>query len=122
MEIHGVTNSATLTPKTMDVNQAAVIRLPESLENNEQAADLKERNTAIDKNVLETSVQKTNDIFQTLTTHLKFQVHEDTGRYYVKVINDKNNEVIREIPAKKFLDMVASMEKLMKGVFINKVK
>jgi flagellar protein FlaG len=45
-------------------------------------------------------------------------VHEETGRISVKLINRENNEVIREIPSEKVLDMAAAMYELA-GLFIN---
>ena len=42
-------------------------------------------------------------------THLKFTLHEELGEYYVQIVNEQTDEVIREIPPKKILDMVAKM-------------
>lgn len=54
------------------------------------------------------SINKTLDVFD---RGLKFSVHEDTNRIMVKVINRSKfeEEVIREIPPEKILDMMAEM-------------
>ncbi|MFB4165230.1 flagellar protein FlaG [Alteribacillus sp. JSM 102045] len=36
-------------------------------------------------------------------------MHEDLDRIYVQVLERETEEVVREIPPEKFLDMVASM-------------
>jgi len=38
---------------------------------------------------------------------LEFAVHEDTKRVMVKVINRETDEVIKEIPPERLLDMIA---------------
>jgi len=58
-----------------------------------------------------------NKMFE--STHIQFTYHEELGEYYVKIINDKNNEVLKEIPSKKVLDIVAEMGKSL-GLIIDK--
>ncbi|WP_312109726.1 flagellar protein FlaG [Brevibacillus reuszeri] len=53
-----------------------------------------------------------NKWLQSTNTHVKFTLHEDLNEYYVQVINDQTNEVIREIPSKKMMDMVAKMHEM----------
>lgn len=95
--------------------------------NNRQAADdkaveqvnqLKEVKEPT-KSQVETVVEKLNDFFEPVTTNLKFQLHEELNEYYVTVINPKTNEVIKEIPSKKILDMYAAMADYM-GFLIDK--
>lgn len=43
---------------------------------------------------------------------LRFQVHEPTGRIWVQVIDAETNEVIREIPPERYLDLVARIWEL----------
>jgi len=40
---------------------------------------------------------------------LKFVLHEELNEYYVQVVDNDNNEVLREIPPKKLLDLYAAM-------------
>ncbi|WP_035295869.1 flagellar protein FlaG [Brevibacillus thermoruber] len=58
-----------------------------------------------------------NKWMQSTNTHLKFTLHERLNEYYVQVIDDENN-VIREIPPKKILDMVAKMHEMI-GLLID---
>lgn len=53
-----------------------------------------------------------NKWLQTTNTHLRFTLHEELNEYYVQVINDQTQEVIREIPSKKVMDMVAKFHEL----------
>ena len=62
---------------------------------------------------VETVVSKLNEFMEPLRTNLKFELHEELDEYYVKVINLKTDEVIREIPPKKMLDMYAAMAEFM---------
>lgn len=65
------------------------------------------------------AVEGLNKMFESTNTHLQFTYHEELGEYYVKIINDMNNEVLKEIPSKKVLDMVAEMGKAL-GLIVDK--
>lgn len=64
------------------------------------------------KNDLEKEIAGINKWLQGSSSHLKFTLHDGLNEYYVQVINDETNEVIREIPSKKVLDMVAKMHEM----------
>jgi flagellar protein FlaG len=61
------------------------------------------------KEKLEAVVKGLNEFLQPAHTSIKFKLHEKLNEYYVTVVDDNTNEVIREIPAKKLLDMYADM-------------
>lgn len=63
----------------------------------------------IDKQKIETAVENLNDFIEPVITNLKFVLHEDLHEYYVTIVNPVTDEVIREIPPKKLLDMYAAM-------------
>lgn len=62
---------------------------------------------------LQELIQGINEFIAPAKTHLNFELHEKLDTYYVQVVDNKTNEVVREIPPKKFLDMYASMAELM---------
>ena len=59
-----------------------------------------------------------NKTLEVSRTHLKFTLHEELEEYYVQVINEQTQEVIKEIPPKKLLDIVAEIWKLA-GILID---
>lgn len=54
-------------------------------------------------------IGKANKAFLTFDRRFEFSVHEKTKQVMVKVIDVNNDEVIRELPSEKILDMVAAM-------------
>lgn len=52
--------------------------------------------------------EKNND-FQVSNTRLQFSIHEATKQIMVKIIDNSTDEVVKEIPPEKLLDMVANM-------------
>ncbi|UED75581.1 flagellar protein FlaG [Brevibacillus sp. DP1.3A] len=64
------------------------------------------------KHDFEKEIAGINKWLQSTSSHVKFTLHEDLNEYYVQVINDQTNEVIREIPSKKVMDMVAKMHEM----------
>ena len=67
----------------------------------------------ISKEMLENRVAGMNEFLEPTQTSMRFQLHEKLQVYYVQVIDMKTEEVLKEIPQKKFLDMYASMAELM---------
>jgi flagellar protein FlaG len=66
----------------------------------------------ISKTELSKEIDGINKWLQTTSTHVKFTLHEELNEYYVQVINDQTQEVIREIPSKKMMDMVAKFHEM----------
>ncbi|MDG5471613.1 flagellar protein FlaG [Jeotgalibacillus sp. ET6] len=52
-------------------------------------------------------------------THIKFEFHEGLKEYYVTVVDEMTKEIVREIPAKRMLDMHASMTEFL-GLLVDK--
>ncbi len=50
--------------------------------------------------------------------HFEFQIHEGTGRIMVKLVDNESEEVIKEIPPEKILDLVASIWDLV-GILVD---
>ena len=50
-----------------------------------------------------------NKLLDTTSVQLRYQYHENLNQYYVTLVDTNNDEVVREIPNKKLLDMYAAM-------------
>lgn len=60
-----------------------------------------------------------NKFLESVDTQLRFKMHEELNEYYVTIVDSKTDEVIREIPSKKLLDMHAEMRKFV-GLLIDR--
>ena len=58
---------------------------------------------------IQDAVDTTNKELIKLETNLRFSVHKKTRQIMVKIIDTNTQEVIKEVPPEKILDMVASM-------------
>jgi flagellar protein FlaG len=65
------------------------------------------------------AVSKINKFLEGNGTHLQYEKHDVLNQMIIKVINNNTNEVIKEIPSRKILDMVAKMCE-MAGVLVDK--
>jgi flagellar protein FlaG len=63
-------------------------------------------------------VDETNQIFKLTKKNVKVQVHESLKSNYVQILNSETDQVISEIPAKKFLNMVAKFQEAV-GIIID---
>lgn len=66
----------------------------------------------LDLNEVEKKLSALNKMMEANNTHIKFTLHEELNEYYVQVINDQTMEVVREIPSKKVMDIVAKMHEM----------
>lgn len=73
----------------------------------------------IPKEKLEEVVKGLNEFLQPSHTSLKFELHDELQEYYVQIIDERTDEVIREIPPKKLLDMYAAMMEFV-GLIVDK--
>ncbi|MED1915773.1 flagellar protein FlaG [Bacillus thuringiensis] len=60
-----------------------------------------------------------NKFMQNSSTHLKFTMHEKLNEFYVQIVDDHTNEVLREVPSRKVLDMVAQFHEMI-GLLVDK--
>jgi len=58
------------------------------------------------------AIEEANRVTVDPHTSFRFSIHEATHRIMVKIINEDNGEVIREIPPEKILDLVAGLWEL----------
>lgn len=85
-----------------------VENIPKVKEVSAEKQDLPQQQ-AQSKEKTEKVIQSMNEFLKESNTHLKFSLHEELQEYYVAIVDDSTNEVIREIPSKKLLDMYAAM-------------
>lgn len=65
------------------------------------------------------AIERANKTLKGATTSFQYSIHDDTRAIMVKVINNETDEVIREIPPEKILDMVAKMWEL-SGIMVDR--
>lgn len=69
-----------------------------------------ERNVLpIAEKVIIDAIEKANKAIMGANRRFEFSIHEKTKEIMVKIIDSDTNEIIREIPPEKTLDMVAKM-------------
>ena len=67
---------------------------------------------------LEKAVKETNQMIFKDDRRFEFKIHEGTKRIMVKLIDNETDEVIKEIPPEKILDLVASIWDLV-GILVD---
>ena len=103
-------------PRTV-TKEAAVQNPGEELPN--YSPDSQEESGEFGKEQIQQAVGKMNKTMETYNTELRFKFHEKSGEYIVKIIDPRDNSVIKEIPPEKILDMVAYFKKLT-GLVVDK--
>ncbi len=75
----------------------------------EMSKDKEESSQQNSKEQTEKVINGLNEFLKASNSHLKFEFHDGAKEYYVSIVDDQTNEVIKEIPSKKLLDMYAAM-------------
>ncbi|WP_338655575.1 flagellar protein FlaG [Sporosarcina psychrophila] len=60
-----------------------------------------------------------NTFLESANTQLRFKFHEKLNEYYVTIVDSTTDEVIREIPSKKLLDIYAAMREFV-GLLVDR--
>mgnify|MGYP001260787278 CR=1 FL=1 len=112
---HTVTSS---DPQSQKVQMSE--RSDIALNGQQQKADPKwEQYGKENKELVQEAVDKLNVFLEPVRRNLKFELHEKLDKYYVTVIDSKTQEVIKEIPPRKILDMYAAMAEFM-GLLVDR--
>ncbi|MBR7797885.1 flagellar protein FlaG [Agaribacter marinus] len=94
------------------------VRMSERSEGNKGYSSQQNQTEEVIGKQLETAISKLNNFIEPLRTDLRFKYHEKLNEYYVTVVNPLTDEIIKEIPPKKMLDMYAEMAEFM-GILID---
>jgi flagellar protein FlaG len=88
-------------------NRAVVVA--ELVARQEAVISARQANYQENQEQLERTIKALNQAMRAVDHQLRFQRHETTGTIMVRIIDTTTNEVIREIPPQKILDMVGDM-------------
>lgn len=84
--------------------------------------DQTSQSKATGEKLLSTAVQQAQEIVHAFDQQVTFDIHRETHSTIIRVVNHSTGEVVREIPAEKFLDMLASFQKQLAGLFVDETK
>ncbi|MFS0864949.1 flagellar protein FlaG [Fredinandcohnia sp. 179-A 10B2 NHS] len=97
--------------------------------NNRKMENSEPVNQSVDQIIYPEKVESKENIQQVITslnkflepnnTHLKFELHGELNEYYVTIVDNHTNEVVREIPSKRLLDIYAAMTEFL-GFIVDK--
>lgn len=77
-----------------------------------QALGKEKYESQISESTLTKAIEKANKALEPVYRRFEYSIHEKTGEVLVKVIDQGNDQVIREIPNEKFLDLMAKLQEL----------
>lgn len=122
MRIDGVNGNLNYSSfdTSMDTREKRPVDSPTSkLKLDREEKDLKEKEEKYSERDIKDIIEKANDDFVIYDRRFEFSVHEKTKKISVKVLDTVTDEVIREIPPEKILDLVAGIWE-MAGIIVDK--
>jgi len=98
-------SNAAVTAKVQDVQA-------DSGSNSDAGAKQQAMEGQVSEEFIKATVKDTNTKLRTSNTRCEFKYHEDTKRISITIRDQETDEVIKEIPPEKSLEMVARMWEL----------
>lgn len=86
-----------------------------SVQNEQHAGE--ERQLPVEK--AQQMTDSMNKFLESVNTQLRFKLHNELKEYYVTIVDSKTDEVVREIPSKKLMDIYAAMKEFV-GLLIDR--
>lgn len=80
--------------------------------------EFERRELPVNEKVVLEAIERANKAISLANRRLEYSIHEKTNEIIVKVINTETEEVIREIPPEKMLDMVACIWEMI-GIIVD---
>lgn len=114
-DMFSVTPSPVITDAAVHAATKDVPKVEEQSKNNTQAAPEKQ----VSKDDLINMSKMMSQFLAMTNPDLKFDVHEDTNRLIVNLVDGKANRVLKTFPSKEFLDMVARIKDYV-GMIVDK--
>ena len=102
--------------KTVGVELDVPISIP-TTDNNPQSKESAEQDYLPPEKVKKMT-DSMNRFLESTNTNLRFQYHEELEEYYVTIVDSTTDEVIKEIPSKKLMDIYAAMRDFL-GVLVD---
>ncbi|MCX8130716.1 MAG: flagellar protein FlaG [Clostridia bacterium] len=122
MKIDGMDASRVVISKTQDIRETNIdtkdTKDTEQVTNKLHLTNMEKQELPISEKVVIEAIEKANKAISGANRKFEFSIHEKTKEIMVKVIDSDSNEVIREIPPEKILDMVAKMWE-MAGIMVD---
>ncbi|MBO0588422.1 flagellar protein FlaG [Sporosarcina sp. E16_8] len=111
-----VNQANVLAEKMAPDTEIAVVQVQAIQEKVQQKAD-NEKQLPADK--AKQVTDSMNTFLESANTQLRFKFHEKLNEYYVTIVDSTTDEVIREIPSKKLLDIHAAMREFV-GLLVDR--
>jgi flagellar protein FlaG len=95
--------------------------LPSEPKNRPEEVKINDKQSVHDHNFLDEvheALRQANRATEAVNVSLRFKLHEDSNRFMVQVVNNQENEVIKEIPPEKILDLIARIQDMI-GLLVN---
>lgn len=77
--------------------------------NASQLTQVEKNSLPISEKAMLEAIERANKSVSGSDTRFEFSIHEKTKQIMVKVIDEESNEIIRQIPPEKILDMIAGI-------------
>lgn len=111
MRVESVSTITTVKPAPKVQPESKNIGFKESGDLNRQKVD-SSLNGNISQDDIMHAVKRANKALEGTNRRFEYSIHEQTNTIMIKVIDTETNEVIREIPPEKILNLIAKLWEL----------
>lgn len=80
---------------------------------------VKSQGLSVGEKALLDAISKVNRTLDGAPQRFEFKLHQSTGDLVIKIYNKETNEIIREIPPEKMIDLVEKLQEIVVGAIID---
>lgn len=91
----------------------------ETMEKHSDSNEEKKNDEKLSITEVEEMMGSLNDFLKSADSRLKFVLHDKLETYYVTIIDNETDEVIREIPSEKLMNIRAAMKEFV-GLLVDR--
>ncbi|MGN8648391.1 flagellar protein FlaG [Gracilibacillus sp. HCP3S3_G5_1] len=121
MEVGKMITGSPLVQQTNSTLELSTSARERSNNHEQTKQQLLNGNVELNKDQLQSMVEGLNSFLEPSNTGIRYEFHDKLDRYYVTIIDRNTEEVVKEIPPKKMLDVYASMAELMGFIVDEKI-
>lgn len=97
------------------------VTTPQTVGNSQRILQQKSKfgGLSVSEKALLNAINKVNRTLEGEPQRYEFKLHQSTGDLIIKIYNKETNEIIREIPPEKMIELVEKLQEIVVGAIID---
>ena len=113
-----INETGRIAPITLDNKVESGPKMDNTIKRVDPQFEINKDNSSLNQEHLQQAIDQSNKLLLMNNNRFEFRIHERTKHVMVKLVDKETDEVIKEIPPEKILDLIASIWDLV-GILVD---